>query len=62
MEGTWKKSSYSNGGEANCVETLRSFERLSVRDSKAPSCGILLFADQAADAWLAAVKAGKFDR
>jgi hypothetical protein len=58
MEGQWRKSSYSNGGEANCVEVLGTW----VRDSKAPGEGVLKFADEAWGSWMAAVKAGELDR
>lgn len=58
MEGQWRKSSYSNGGEANCVEVLGTW----VRDSKAPDRGVLVFADEAWRPWLAAVKAGTLDQ
>lgn len=56
MQGQWKKSSYSNGGEANCVEVCGTW----VRDSKAPGQGVLEFATEAWRPWLAAVKADKF--
>lgn len=55
MEGQWKKSTYSNGGEANCVEVCGTW----VRDSKAPRQGVLEFTDRAWRSWLAEVKAGK---
>lgn len=61
MEGKWRKSSYSQGGDANCVELAPGEQGLLVRDSKAPARGMLTFADQAASVWLAAVKAGEFD-
>ena len=62
MEGKWRKSSYSNGGEANCVELARTQQGLLARDSKAPLSGMLSFADTSASAFLTAVKAGQFDR
>jgi hypothetical protein len=31
---TWRKSSYSNGGNGNCVEVAVSTEAIGVRDSK----------------------------
>lgn len=57
MEGNWKKSSRSQGGDANCVELARDERGLSVRDSKAPNGGTLWFADVGASAFLSAVKA-----
>jgi hypothetical protein len=61
MEGKWRKSSYSNGGEANCVELDLGEQGLLVRDSKAPLSGMLSFADMSATHFLAAVKGGRFD-
>ena len=61
MEGKWRKSSYSDNGDANCVEVVRDERGLSARDSKAPNGGTLSFADASASAWLAAVKDGRFD-
>lgn len=57
MEGQWKKSTYSNGGEANCVEVCGTW----VRDSKAPERGALKFADDAWACWLAVVKTDKLN-
>ncbi len=62
MEGKWRKSSYSNGGEANCVELDLGEQGLLVRDSKAPLGGMLSFTDSAASAFRSAVKDGRFDR
>jgi Domain of unknown function (DUF397) len=38
--GTWRKSSYSGGGN-DCVEVLLSAETVGVRDSKNPTAGAL---------------------
>lgn len=63
MEGKrWRKSTYSNGGEANCVELARNEQGLLARDSKAPFSGMLSFTDESASAFLSAVKAGRFGR
>lgn len=62
MEGKWRKSSYSQGGDANCVELAWDDQGLLTRDSKAPLSGMLSFADVSASAFLAAVKGGRFDR
>ncbi|MDT0403891.1 MULTISPECIES: DUF397 domain-containing protein [Streptomyces] len=41
---TWKKSSYSGGGEGNaCVEVAHRHPRIAVRDSKAPERAVLSF-------------------
>ena len=41
---TWKKSSYSGGGEGNaCVEVAHRHPRIAVRDSKAPERAVLTF-------------------
>jgi hypothetical protein len=62
MEGNWKKSSYSQGGDANCVELACTEQGLLVRDSKAPLGGMLSVADTSASAFLVAVKAGLYQR
>lgn len=63
MEGTrWRKSTYSNGGEANCVELDLSKKGLLVRDSKAPLGGMLSVAATSASAFLTAVKVGTYGR
>lgn len=61
MEGTWRKSTYSNGGADNCVELARDEQGLLARDSKAPLSGMLSFTTGAASAFLVAVKSGSFD-
>jgi hypothetical protein len=61
MEGKWRKSAYSDGA-SNCVELCWDEQVLLTRDSKAPLSGMLSFADTSASAFLAAVKAGQFDR
>lgn len=39
----WRKSSYSNGGDGNCVEVADGFPGVvPVRDSKAPHGPVLL--------------------
>ena len=62
MEGKWRKSSYSQGGDANCVELSLVEQGLLVRDSKAPLGGMLSFTDGAALAFLSGVKAGRLGR
>ncbi|MFI2260054.1 DUF397 domain-containing protein [Streptomyces tubercidicus] len=56
---TWRKSSYSNGGDANCVEVSDGFPgAVPVRDSKNPTGGVLLFPAGAWSAFIATVKGG----
>lgn len=53
----WRKSSYSNGGDANCVEIADGFPgAVPVRDSKNPTGGALLFQAAAWSAFIATVK------
>ncbi|MGH2669502.1 DUF397 domain-containing protein [Actinokineospora sp.] len=40
MHGEWRKSSFSDGGQAECVEVAYSTE-IRLRDSKAPDVGTL---------------------
>ena len=35
----WRKSSFSSGGESNCVEVAMTDELVAVRDSKDPQGG-----------------------
>lgn len=57
----WRKSSYSNGGDANCVEVAEGVPAIvPVRDSKDPSGPALVFS---ADGWfsfVSAVRRGDF--
>ncbi|MGX7758786.1 DUF397 domain-containing protein [Streptomyces angustmyceticus] len=55
---TWRKSSYSDGGDNNCVEVSDGFPgAVPVRDSKNPTGGVLLFPAGAWSAFIATVKA-----
>jgi len=38
---TWRKSSYSNGDNGDCVEVATATGALAVRDSKSPASGHL---------------------
>ncbi|MFD7456233.1 MULTISPECIES: DUF397 domain-containing protein [unclassified Streptomyces] len=54
---TWRKSSYSGGGEGNaCVEVDQSHSRIAIRDSKAPARAHLTFPADAFTAFLEALK------
>ncbi|WSQ09357.1 DUF397 domain-containing protein [Streptomyces sp. NBC_01231] len=50
----WFKSSYSGGGQGECLEVARGHARVPVRDSKVVSGPALVFA---ADEWAAFVGA-----
>ncbi|WP_336047418.1 DUF397 domain-containing protein [Streptomyces sp. CA2R101] len=53
----WRKSSYSDGGDNNCVEVADSFPgAVPVRDSKNPTGGALLFPAAAWSAFIVTVK------
>ncbi|MEU3255440.1 DUF397 domain-containing protein [Streptomyces sp. NPDC006997] len=50
----WRKSTYSDGGDNNCLEVADGLPIVPVRDSKAPETGVLVFG---ADCWRAFVAA-----
>ncbi|MFG2862754.1 DUF397 domain-containing protein [Streptomyces sioyaensis] len=53
----WRKSSYSNGGDANCVEIADGFPgTVPVRDSKNPDGPALLIPAMAWGAFIRQVK------
>ncbi|BDM72816.1 hypothetical protein HEK616_63030 [Streptomyces nigrescens] len=57
----WRKSSYSNGEGAACIEVADGHPGLvPVRDSKAPQGPALLFPTDGWSAFVAAVKRGEF--
>jgi hypothetical protein len=49
---TWLKSSYSGGGNGNCVEVAITRQATAVRDSKSPATGQLIVPGQAWEALL----------
>lgn len=54
---SWKKSSFSGGGEGNdCVEVADMDTRISIRDSKAPTRATLTFPARAFAAFVEALK------
>ncbi|MBC9729144.1 DUF397 domain-containing protein [Streptomyces sp. TRM68367] len=54
---TWRKSSYSGGGEGNaCVEVALRRTHIAVRDSKGPSAGTLTFPTDAFASFLRAIR------
>lgn len=57
----WRKSSYSNGGDANCVEVADGFPGcIPVRDSKTPDGPALVFTADGWASFIGAVKAEAF--
>ncbi|MFG3011183.1 DUF397 domain-containing protein [Streptomyces cinerochromogenes] len=58
---TWRKSSYSGGGDGNnCVEIATSPTRIAIRDSKTPTRARLTFPAPAFAAFLEALKADPY--
>ncbi len=58
----WRKSSYSNS-TGGCVEVAEAWLTVGVRDSKQHGTGpVLAFSAAAWQAFLAQVKAGRFNR
>lgn len=54
---TWRKSSYSGGGDGNnCVEVASSPAHISIRDSKTPAIAALTFPHTAFTAFVTALK------
>ncbi|MEV7774614.1 DUF397 domain-containing protein [Kitasatospora sp. NPDC086791] len=59
---SWRKSSYSGGGGAACVEVADGFTGvMPVRDSKDPSGPALVFSSPAWRSFVTAVRTGEFD-
>ena len=52
----WRKSSYSNADNGNCVEVSASSGIMAVRDSNAPASGDLILPPSAWRALLAALR------
>jgi hypothetical protein len=52
----WRKSSYSSGGESNCVEVAMTDELVAVRDSKDPQSGHFVLTPEAWRGLLAVAK------
>ncbi|MFI0712795.1 DUF397 domain-containing protein [Streptomyces inhibens] len=56
----WRKSSYSDGGEDNCVEVADGLPAtVPVRDSKSPAGPALLFPTDAWSTFIRTVKTGR---
>ncbi len=60
-DATWRKSSYSDAG-GNCVELAAlTGGGSAVRDSKSPSAGAVHLSAATHNAWITALKQGRFD-
>lgn len=56
----WRKSSYSGGGNGDCIEVNDAYpSSVPVRDSKAPQGPALVFSSQAWNAFVATVRTGR---
>nr|WP_223243913.1 DUF397 domain-containing protein [Streptomyces sp. CBMA156] len=61
-EASWRKSSYSGGNAGQCIEVADGFVGvMPVRDSKDPSGPALAFSSPAWQAFVTAIRTGKFD-
>ncbi|WP_406861031.1 DUF397 domain-containing protein [Streptomyces sp. HUAS MG47] len=60
LEG-WYKSSYSGGGQGECLEVARGHARVPVRDSKAVAGPAVVFSADGWSVFVAAVKGGCFE-
>lgn len=58
---TWRKSSLSGNGGADCVEVAFVSDLVAVRDSKNPDDATLVFSPSNWTAFLGRVKTGDFD-
>ncbi|MEE6267587.1 MULTISPECIES: DUF397 domain-containing protein [Streptomyces] len=56
----WYKSSYSGGGQGNCLEVATGHATIPVRDSKRPTGPALAFSPGSWSAFVAAVRRGEF--
>jgi hypothetical protein len=57
----WRKASRSNGANASCVELASLAGAVAVRDSKRPDAGAHVLSPATFSAFLADVKAGRYD-
>ncbi|KPC62882.1 DUF397 domain-containing protein [Streptomyces chattanoogensis] len=60
MELRWRKSSFSEDNDGNCLELASCDGGVLVRESDAPDV-VVAIAPQRLQAFLASVKAGRFD-
>lgn len=60
---TWRKSSYSDGGQTNCLEVTDEFPGIvPVRDSKVPDTGLLVFGRRSWAMFVEALKSNSAPR
>ncbi|MFC7330220.1 DUF397 domain-containing protein [Marinactinospora rubrisoli] len=58
----WRKSSHSDGPDANCAEVaMIPAGKVALRDSKRPAAAVLPLSGAAWRAFVAALKHGRFD-
>ncbi|WP_432039716.1 DUF397 domain-containing protein [Streptomyces cucumeris] len=55
----WRKSSYSGGGNGDCLEVADGHPRIPVRDSKNPNGPALVFSANGWSSFVSAVKGGQ---
>ncbi|WP_329519412.1 DUF397 domain-containing protein [Spirillospora sp. NBC_01491] len=58
---TWRKSSYSQPLNDDCVELAAVSDHVAVRDSKAPNAGTLVFSHQAWAVFITHIKQNNED-
>ncbi|MEN8650327.1 DUF397 domain-containing protein [Streptomyces sp. 21So2-11] len=56
----WYKSSFSGGGQGECLEVARGYGDVPVRDSKALTGPAVVFPAEVWSSFLTAVKGGSF--
>ncbi|MFF8503987.1 DUF397 domain-containing protein [Streptomyces anulatus] len=55
----WRKSSYSGGANADCLEVADGHATVPVRDSKAPAGPVVAFSADGWSSFITAVKHGR---
>lgn len=58
----WRKSTHSNGTGGACVELACAPTNRTIRDSKNPEAGVLVFGTDTTARFLTEVKVGRFDQ
>lgn len=61
MEMSWRKSSYSGNGGADCVELARKASTVATRDSRDPDGPHQTFSVAAITALFAEIRRGRYD-
>ncbi|MFH9298716.1 DUF397 domain-containing protein [Streptomyces sp. NPDC017520] len=56
----WRKSSYSGGANAECLEVADGHATIPVRDSKAPAGPAVVFSADGWSSFVTALKSGDF--